>query len=86
VPEVHTERHSDGALTLTIAGYCVQLAGVAALTTGAVLGVEQRTATQAAANAFAIGGAIAIVAGTIMVASGSPLTFGPPPSNFVELR
>lgn len=85
-PKPHAEHSSDSARSLTIAGYGVQLVGIAGLATGAALGVEQRTETQAASNALAIGGAVAVLAGTILVASGSPITFGPPPTNFIELR
>ncbi|HVW24444.1 MAG TPA: hypothetical protein VHC69_03705 [Polyangiaceae bacterium] len=85
-PTPRPEHPSDSARTLTIAGYGVQLVGIGGLVTGAALGVEQRTETQAASNALAIGGAVAVLAGTILVASGSPITFGPPPTHFIELR
>jgi hypothetical protein len=86
VPKPQNEHSSNAARTLTIAGYSLQFAGIGGLATAAVLGVENRGGTPAASNAFAVGGAIAILGGTLMAASGSPLTFGPPPSGFIELR
>ena len=82
--KTHVER--KGVSGLTIAGYCVQVVGLGGLITGAVLGADQHSETRAVSGGFAIGGAVALVAGTIMAANGPPLTYGSALPGFIEQR
>jgi len=71
-PAPQPERGSWSAKTLTIAGFTVQAVGIGGLIGGAALGAQQNSSARSAGSELAIGGAAALLLGTLLASVALP--------------
>jgi len=70
------EEEATRARTLSVAGFVLDIAGVSALGTGVGLAVQRDPALRSAGAWVVLGGAVTLLAGTLLQASSTPHLYG----------
>ena len=89
-PAERASRQAHEATTLALGGFIVQVAGVGGIAAGVGLSAQPDASYHPPGNAFAIGGIIVLLAGTLIEASAAPhlysaLTLQEPPVRIARI-